>query len=104
MATSGAEYFWMAKRVMSDYRIPQNVADDVLANAVFLAFIAPHPLSFTLIRWSVLFSIRKYCGVSKKYTFISLSEIDDSWMVFQPEPVEDKIIDLSKFRQKKLSL
>ena len=95
----GQEYFWLCKRVMREYRIPDQEYDEVLAHAVYLAYILPYPLSYSLIRWSVLMSIRIHCGI-KKYPLVSFSDVDDSWIVHQPEIVEN-VIDLNKFRKQK---
>ena len=95
--SGGQEYFWMCRRVMSEYRIPQNDTDDVLAHAVYLAFIVPHPLSYSLIRWSVLMAIRIHCGI-RKYTLVPFHTLDDSWVVFQPEVEDNNVVNLEKFR------
>jgi len=101
MVSGGLEYFWMAKRVMQDYRIPQNEYEDVLAHSVYLAFIVPLPLSFAVIRWSVLRAVRIHCGI-KKYTLVPLHLLEEnSWQIYQPEIIEDNVIELSKFRQRK---
>lgn len=100
--SGGKEYFWMARRVIKYYKIDQNEFDDVLAESVFLAFIAPHELSYTLIRWAVTRAIKMNCVKSSKYTLIPFSEVDDTWTVFQPE-AEDKIVNLEKFRTLKKS-
>jgi hypothetical protein len=103
-STGGLEYFWMARRVMQDYKIGENEFDDVLAHSVYLAFIIPIPLSFTLIRWCVLRAVRIHCGI-KKYTLVPFHQLDNSWVVYQPEIQDTKIVKLSDFRnRKKLSL
>ena len=102
--SAGQEYFWLAERVMEGYRIPESERPDVLAESVFLAFIAPYPLSFTLIRWATLIAIRKYCGINPKYTLIPFSQLGDTWLTYQPEVQEDNVVNLEKFRtQKKTS-
>ena len=102
---SGLEYFWMVKRVLDDYKIPESVIDDVFAESIFYAFVLPYPLTFNLIRWCVFRSIKKYCVPDRKYTLVSFDEVDDSFVVWQPEISDDKIVDLTKFRStKKLSM
>jgi len=101
MANGGYEYFWMCRRVLSGYRIPQNDFAEVLAEAVFLAYVIQYPLTYALIRYACLHAIRRHCGINKKITLISFSDLDEnSWHVFQPEIQESKIVELSKFRRR----
>lgn len=96
----GMEYFWMCQRVMHEYLIPDQEVDEVLAHSIYLAFVLPYPLSYSLIRWCVLMSIKIHCGI-KKYPLISFSDLDDSWIVLQPEIIDDKVVYLEKFRKVK---
>ena len=49
---TGHEYFWLCRRILSDYRIPPQDYDDVLAEAVYLSFVVPYKFSFILARWA----------------------------------------------------
>ncbi len=99
MAEGGKEYFWLCQRAMQDYRIPDQDIQEVLAHSVYLAFILPYPLSYSLIRWCVVMSVRIHCGI-KKYPLVSFESLDDSWTVVQPDVIEN-VIDLNKFRKQK---
>jgi len=92
--TSGQEYFWLAKRIMGDYRIPPQELEEVQAEAIFLAYIIPHPLSYATMHWAVLRAIKKYCVFNPRLIPIQ----DCAWSVVQPEIPESKIIKLSDYR------
>jgi|SRR5665647_1884588 len=91
---NGQEYFWLSKRIMGDYRISAEDREEVQAEAIFLAYIIPHPLSYTTMHWAVLRAIKKYCVFNPRLIPIQ----DCAWSVVQPEILESKVIKLSDYR------
>lgn len=90
----GRKYFWLSKLIMSDYRISPAELEEVQAEAIFLAYIIPHPLSYETMHWAVLRAIRKYCVFNPRLIPIQ----DSDWSVVQPEIPESKIVQLSDYR------
>lgn len=61
-----------------------------------------YPLSFALAIWAVRYSIRKHVNFNPRY--VSLDYLHEkSFLVVQPELKENNIVDLQKFREKKIN-
>ncbi len=100
---NGLRLFWLAERIIAKYRwLSQDERDEVLAEAVFTAFIVPYPLSYVLMSWSVKRAIRMHCVLQPKYPMIPLHLVKETtWHIEPPEICEPEIIDLALYRNQK---
>jgi hypothetical protein len=101
---NGSEYFWLADRATRQYFwLSTDEREEVIAEAVFAAFVVPYPLSYALMIWSVRRAISMHVVTRPKYPHIPLHLVrEKTWHIDPPEIKESNIIDLTKYRKQKL--
>jgi hypothetical protein len=101
--TNGLRFFWLAERIIDKYRwLSQDEREEVMAEAVFTAFIVPYPLSYALMSWSVKRAIRMHCVLKPQYPMIPLHLVKETtWHIEPPEIREPEIINLMAYREQK---
>jgi hypothetical protein len=101
---NGSEYFWIIERVVNKYFwLSRDERDEVIAEAVYAAYVVPYPLSYALAIWSVRRAISMHVVTRPKYPHIPLHLVNEStWSIPAPEIHEPEIIDLAKYRQRKM--
>jgi hypothetical protein len=96
---TGKEYFWICERAMQDFRwLSETEQEEVLAEAVYLCFTLPYPLTYALAKWAVRFAVRKHCSKP----LLSLNRLSPKfWKVYPTDPPENNVVDLEKYRKSK---
>ena len=99
----GKEYFWLVERALKPYFwLSKDERDEVIAEAVYAAYVVPYPLSYALAIWSVRRAISMHVVTRPRYPHIPLHLVrDKTWHVDPIEIRESNLIDLSKYRQRK---
>ncbi|CAG1770384.1 hypothetical protein [Geobacter sp.] len=102
---SGIKYFWLADRIIARFlwlRFSPTELEEIRAEAVFGACVAPYPLSYALMHWAVRRAIGMHCVIKPEYVLVPLHTIrETTWQVDPPELVECTVVDLSKYRQER---
>lgn len=103
MGHGGQEYFWLCERVVKQYFwLSHDEREEVVAEAVYAAFVVPYPLSYALMIWCVRRAIAMHVVTRPRYPHIPLHLVrDKTWQIPPPEIKESNVIDLTKFRQRK---
>ena len=98
----GMEYFWMARRAMKKYRwLSKDEYEEILAETIFAAFVCQYPLTYALMQWAVRRAIYIHCKSNNGFPHISFHLVK-SYQVFQPELLDDNIVDLNTFRKSRM--
>jgi hypothetical protein len=102
----GQEYFWLVERAVNHYPwLSRDEREEVIAEAVFTAYVVPHPLSYALVIWSVRRAINVHIISLYQYPHISLHLVRDKvWHIDPPEIRENNLVDLSQYRQRKRAM
>ena len=97
---SGKEYFWLVERAMQDFRwLTIDEKEEVQAEAVYLCYTLPYPLTYSLALWAVKFAVRKHCSKP----LLSLNRLSPKfWKVYPTDPPENNVVDLEKYRKSKI--
>ena len=100
---NGSEFFWIAERVVNQYPwFSKDERDEVIAEAVYAAYVVSYPLSYALMIWCVRRAISMHVVLRPRYPHIPLHLVRDKvWHVAPPEIPESNLVDLTKYRQRK---
>ena len=100
---NGREYFWLVERVVNQYPwLSFQEREEVIAEAVYAAYVVPYPLSYGLAIWSVRRAISMHAFLRPRYPTIPLHLLKETtWSIPAPEIPESNLVDLAKYRQRK---
>jgi hypothetical protein len=103
---NGQEYFWLVERAIRPYFwLSRDERDEVVAEAVYAAYVVPYPLSYALAIWSVRRAISMHVVTRPKYPMIPLHLVKETtWHIEPPEIREPEVIDLAGYRQLKIGV
>jgi len=102
----GIQYFWLAERAVKKYFwLSPDEREEVIAEAIYAAYVVPYPLSYVLMMWCVRRAISMHVVTRPKYPHIPLHLVKETtWYIDPPEFREPEVIDLTLYRKQKYLL